>query len=185
MHDAADRQAEEFVDLAHPAGVALGQVVVDRHHVHALAFERVEIDRERRHQGLALAGLHFGDLAAVQNHSAQQLHVEMPLAERTLRRLAHGRESLDQHGVQRLALLQALPELLGAGTERLVGQVDQLRLKRVDGVDLRLHLLDQPLVRGAEYRPEKCVWRLQQSAEHEDLDLGAALESTGFPRIRQ
>ena len=35
VHDDADRQAEEFVDLAHPLAVAFGEVVVDRHHVHA------------------------------------------------------------------------------------------------------------------------------------------------------
>jgi len=29
--DAADRQAEELVDPTHPLGVALGEVVVDRH----------------------------------------------------------------------------------------------------------------------------------------------------------
>ena len=35
VHDAADGQAEELVDAAHPFGVALGQVVVDGHDVDA------------------------------------------------------------------------------------------------------------------------------------------------------
>jgi len=34
MHDHADGQAEEAVELAHPFRVALGQVVVDCDHVH-------------------------------------------------------------------------------------------------------------------------------------------------------
>ena len=33
----ADLQPQELVHLAHPLGVAAGQVVVHRHHVHALA----------------------------------------------------------------------------------------------------------------------------------------------------
>ena len=44
--DHADGQAEELVHPAHPGGVALGQVVVDRDHVHALAGERVEVGRQ-------------------------------------------------------------------------------------------------------------------------------------------
>ena len=39
MH--ADGKAEEFVDLAHPLGVALGEIVVDRDDVNALASKRV------------------------------------------------------------------------------------------------------------------------------------------------
>jgi hypothetical protein len=44
-HDHAHRQAQEPVDLAHPVGVAGGQVVVDGHYMHAAAGEAVEIDR--------------------------------------------------------------------------------------------------------------------------------------------
>jgi hypothetical protein len=53
-----------------------------------LPVERVEIDRQRGDQRLAFAGLHLGDLALMQDHAAHQLHVEMALAERALRRLA-------------------------------------------------------------------------------------------------
>ena len=109
----------------------------------------------------------------------------MPLAERALGAFADGGEGLDHDVVQRLAPLQAVAELLRAGPEMLVGQLGHLRLQRVDGRDHRLHLLQQPFVRRAEHRPKECIRRLQQSADHEDLDLGTALESTGFPRIRQ
>ncbi len=111
VHDHAGREAEEAVDLAHPLGVALGKVVVHRHDMHALAFEGIEIDRQGGDQGLALAGLHLGDLALVQDHAALELDVERPLAQRPLGSLAHGGEGLDQQVVERLALGEPIPEL--------------------------------------------------------------------------
>ncbi len=77
VHDDADGEAEELVDLAHPLGVALGQVVVDRDHVHAVAGERVQVAGEGGDERLAFAGSHLGDLALVQHHAADQLHVEV------------------------------------------------------------------------------------------------------------
>ena len=79
--DHADGQAERVVDRAHPLRVALRQVIVDRHDVHALAGERVEVDRQRRDERLAFAGAHLGDLALVQHHAADQLHVELAHAD--------------------------------------------------------------------------------------------------------
>ena len=99
---------EQTVDRAHPAGVAAGEVVVDRDHVHALAFQGVEVGGQRGDQRLALAGLHLGDAALVQDHAADQLHVEMALAQGPLGGLAHHRERLDQQVVQGLARGQAL-----------------------------------------------------------------------------
>ena len=63
--------------LAHPLGVAAGQVVVDRDQLGVAARQRIEIQRQRRHEGLALAGRHFGDLALVERDAADQLDVEM------------------------------------------------------------------------------------------------------------
>ena len=98
---------EEFVDLPHPFGVALGEVVVDGDDVDAAAGERIEIDRKRRDQRLAFAGLHLGDLAFVQHHAADQLDVEMALAERALGGLAHGGEGRHQEIVERWRLRRA------------------------------------------------------------------------------
>ncbi len=98
----ADGQAEEPVDPAHPVGVALRQVVVDRDDVDALAGQRIEVGRQRRDQRLALAGAHFGDLAVMQRHAADQLHVEMAHLQRALARFADHGESLRQHRVERL-----------------------------------------------------------------------------------
>jgi hypothetical protein len=44
VHDNADAEAEELVELAHPLGVALGEVVVNGNHVDAAAAESVEIN---------------------------------------------------------------------------------------------------------------------------------------------
>ena len=157
VHDGADGQPEETVDLAHPLGVALGEVVVDRDDVHALAGERVEIDRERRDQRLAFAGLHLGDPALVQDHAADQLHVEMALAERALGRLAAGREGRNQDVVERLAGGELLAELRGARAQRVVGERFELLLQRVDLVDPRSIGLDASLVGRAEQLAEEAV----------------------------
>ena len=132
VDDDADRQPEEFVDLAHPFGVALGQVIVDGDDVDAAAGERVEIDRQRRDQRLAFAGLHLGNLAVVQHHAADHLHVEMALAERALGGLAHGGESRHQDVVERLAVGELLLEFVGARAQRLVGELFELGLQRID-----------------------------------------------------
>ena len=150
MDDDADGKAEEVVDLAHPFGVAAGEVVVDGDDVDALAGERIEIDRKRRHQRLAFAGLHLGDVALVQHHAADQLHVEMALAERALGRLAHRGEGRNQDVVERLALGELLAELGGARLQRLVRQGGDLGLERVDGVDAGLVSLDPPVIGGTE-----------------------------------
>ena len=55
----ADAQAQKVVKLAHPLGVAIGQIVIDGDDVNAFASQGVEIDRHGRGQGLAFAGSHF------------------------------------------------------------------------------------------------------------------------------
>ena len=67
----------ELVHRAHPLRVSLGQVVVHRDQVHALLGQRVEEYGERRHEGLALARRHLGDLALVEHHAAEQLHLSL------------------------------------------------------------------------------------------------------------
>ena len=108
--DRAHGDAEQVVDRLHPVGVAAGQVVVDRDQVDALAAhrvavlvargQRVEHDRQRGREGLALARLHLGDRAVVEDHAADQLDVVVALAERALAGLAREREGLEQQVVQ-------------------------------------------------------------------------------------
>lgn len=57
--------------------------------MHAVAAKRVEVRGQHRHQRLALAGAHLGNLALVQDHAADELHVEGAQAQHAARRLAH------------------------------------------------------------------------------------------------
>ena len=116
-----------MVDAAHQLGLVLGEVVVDRDDVHALAGERVEVRRQGRDQGLALTGLHLGDVAEVQRRAAHDLHVEVPLAEGALGRLADGGERLGQQVVEGLAVGEPLPELVGLAAQLVVGQLRRSR----------------------------------------------------------
>ena len=150
MHDDADRQAQELVDLAHPFGVALGEIVVDRDHMHAASRQRIQIDRQGGDQGLAFAGLHLGDRALVQDHAADKLNIEMPLADRALAGLPHGGECLDQDVVERCAGGDLLLEILGARPQRVVGELLQVFLQRVDRGHARLIALDAPIVGGTK-----------------------------------
>ena len=100
VEDDADGQAQESVDLSHPVRVAAGEIVVDGDDMHALAVQGVEINGERRHESLALAGFHLGDLALVQRHAADKLHIEVSLAKRTLGSLTHGCECRHQQLVE-------------------------------------------------------------------------------------
>ena len=106
MLDDAHREAQAVVDGAHPLRVALGQVVVDGDDVDAAAGHGVERGREGCHEGLALAGLHLGDLALVEHDAAHELHVEGAHAQLASADLAGGREDVRQDLVE--GLLEAL-----------------------------------------------------------------------------
>ena len=150
VHDHADGEPEERVDAAHPFRVALGEVVVDGDDVDAAAGERVQVDGEGGDERLAFAGLHLGDRAFVQDHAADELHVEVPLAERALRRLAHRREGIRQKGLERRAVGDLLAELVGLGAQLRVAQPLVLRLQSVDRVDHGLVALDASVVCRSE-----------------------------------
>ncbi len=119
--DHPDLETEEPVDPAHPLRVALGQVVVDGDNVHALAGQGVQVGGEHAGDGLALTGLHLGDVAQVQRAAAHDLHVEMTLAQRALSGLAHRGERLGHQVIQRLALGVPLLEVVGQRAELGVG----------------------------------------------------------------
>ena len=160
MRDAADGKAEELIDPAHPFGVALREIVVDRDDMDAPAGERVQIDRQGCRERLALAGLHFGDHALMENHAAHKLDVEMALPQGALGGLAHGGEGLDEQVVRVCAGLDAFAECVRASPERTVRQRLQLRFERVDRRDLRPQAFQEAVVMGAEQA-------LGDYAEHE------------------
>ena len=143
VDDQADFQAQEAVDLAHPLGVTLGQVVVDGDDVDAAARQSVQIGGEGGHQRLALTGLHLGDAALVEYDAAHQLDPVGTQAQHAVRGLPDGGEGLRQDIVQRLAVLEALLELgrlcleLGVGHGLvLVGHGLNLVHDGIDGFQL-------------------------------------------------
>ncbi len=138
-HDHPGRQAEEGINLAHPFGVTTGQIVVHGDDMHALALKRVQIHRKRRDERLALARLHFGDPALVQDHAADELNVEMTKPDRALGAFPYDGESLGQKTVERFALGESLAKLDRLGAQRLVIERGHRRLEIVD----RCHLIER------------------------------------------
>ena len=176
VDDDADGEAEEAVDLAHPFGVALGEVVVDGDDVDAAAGEGIEIAGERGDEGLAFAGLHLGDLAGVEDHAADQLDVEVAHADGALAGFADDGEGFGQDGVEgglfggdalvgvlwgvgmfAMAAGDALAELGGLVAQLLVGERLDGRLERVDLRDGRHEALDGAFVTGAKDFCYDCV----------------------------
>ena len=73
--DAVYTETVEHIERAHPFGVTLGQVVVDRHHVNTIARKSIEEDRKGGHKGLSFTRCHFGNLAFVENYTTEQLNI--------------------------------------------------------------------------------------------------------------
>ena len=116
LHDQADSQPQPAVELAHPLAVALGQIVVDGNNVHPFAGQGVQVGGQGSHKGLALTGLHLGNIAAVQGNAAGHLHREVLHAQHTPCGLAADGKGIRQKVVQRFALGQLL---LKGGSLRL------------------------------------------------------------------
>ena len=68
-------QPQRVVDGSHPARIAPREIIIDRDKVDAASQQGVEIDRHGRHEGLAFAGAHLGDLPVMQCRAANDLHV--------------------------------------------------------------------------------------------------------------
>ena len=116
----------------------------------ALAREAVEIEREARDERLALAGLHLGDVALVEDDPAHQLDVEHPLVRRALARLADGGERVEDELVEALAVLEPLPERGREALQLRVGELLVLRLEGRDVGGLLLEPLDAPALADAQ-----------------------------------
>ena len=116
----------------------------------ALALERVEIDRQGRDERLSFAGLHLGDLAAMERDAADQLDVVMPLAERSNGRFADRREGFGEEVVELVAVGEALAEPLGLLAQLVVGQRMDVGLEAVDGLDILAEAADVAIVGRSE-----------------------------------
>ena len=173
VHDDADGKTQAAIERAHPFGVAARQVVVDGDDVNTAPGERVERGGQRGDERLAFTGFHFGDFAVVQNHSADQLHVEVAhvqqaatcFADQRKRRNDCGREGLlhllAESRVAGIGVLELLLHLFlqreEASLQLVVAERLDFGFARVDGRDERLQFFDVALVLGADKSRDNCV----------------------------
>ena len=158
MHDHPDAQTQSFIDAPHPIRVTAGQVVVDRDLVDTLAFQGVEVDGERRDQCLTFTGLHFGDLAAVQRDSTDQLRIEVPHIEDAATGFAHRGEGRDQKVVELRALRELFFEGDGLRGQVLIGHLLHARLHVIDRGDHGTHSLYFTFVLSAKNLGEDGIY---------------------------
>jgi hypothetical protein len=118
--------------------------------VRALAGQRVQVDRQRRDERLALARAHLRDLAVVQHHAADQLDVERTQSHRAARRFAGRRKGLGQDVVQRLAGDERAREAVGALAKAGIARRGELGGEFVRLAHALRILPQQPLVTAAE-----------------------------------
>ena len=138
------------MDLAHPLGVAPGEVVVDRDDVDALAGERVEITGQGRDERLTFTRSHLGDSPRVQHHAADQLDVVVTHLERPHRGFAHRRKRIAEDVVERRAVVELLLELARDRAELGVALRFHRVAQLIDPVDVGLEFLQLALVLAAE-----------------------------------
>ena len=144
------RQPQEVVQTAHPLRVTVGQVVVHGHNVNTLARQSVEVHRQGCGQRLAFTRAHFRNLAVVQRHAAQQLHIEMAHLHDTLGAFAHHGKRLGQQRIQRFPARNTVLELLRLGLQRRIVQLFKGWLQRIDAFNGFAELLDEPVIAAAE-----------------------------------
>ena len=133
--DISATHAQEFIYPPHPVGLPAHQVIVSGNKLDAATGQRIEVKRHSGGQRLALAGLHLGDLALVQDNSAHHLHVKVALAQCTLGGLAHRSKGLGENIVEGFPAGQARSEFLSLGAELFLAETLELRLQLVDLLD--------------------------------------------------
>ena len=150
MDNQSHAEPHVAVNLAHPLGVALGQVVVDGDDVDALAGQGVEVGGKDGHQGLAFAGLHLGDPALVEDDAADQLDPIGPHAQHPPGSLPDCSKGVGQDVVQALPCRQPVLEFLGLGPQGFVVQSLVCGLKGLDLIYNGAELFDLPLRGGSK-----------------------------------
>ena len=92
-----------MVDLAHPYGIAAGQIFVHGNDMHAFSREGVQVDGSNGRKRLSFAGHHFRDRALMDDHAADQLDIIWPLMERALGGFAGKGECRGENIVERFS----------------------------------------------------------------------------------
>ncbi len=87
----------------------------------------------------------------MEHDAADELHIEMPHAERPLRGLAHHGKGLGQKIIERCSRLKPFLELVGLCPKLLVRQGGNSGLIGIDRIDQDLKALQFPFVLGPQY----------------------------------
>ena len=151
----AHRQAQKVIQAPHPLRIALGQVVVDRHHMHPATGQGIQVNSQGGGEGLALTGAHFSHFAMVQCHATAELHIKVTHLHDALGAFSHNSKSFWQQIVQRRSVSHLLFEGLRFGFERLVTEQLQTRLHGIDACHGLAVLFEQALIATAEYLGQK------------------------------
>ena len=140
-YDHTHRQTQELVDLPHPVGITGSEVVVHCNYMDSPAADSRQIRRQGRNQSLALTCTHFCDLALVQHHATDQLHIKVPHIQGTLCRLTHNRKYF-RHQIFRAFTFASTPaELISLGCQSTIIKPGYLFFQRINPVNHTAHSL--------------------------------------------
>ena len=151
VNDDAHREPEKIVDGAHPGGIALRQVVVDRDEVDTPSREGIEVQGHGRGKGFPFARLHLGDLALVEHDASDELHVKGPHPHGPPCRFPHDGKGFRQDVVEGGPVCELLLEIGCFRLQFFVGEFLDGRLEMVDLVNERRNALQLPLIFCSEY----------------------------------
>lgn len=108
--------------------------------------QSIQIDRQGGDQRLTLAGTHFGNLAIMQHHAADHLHVEVAHVQDPLSDLADHGKRLRHQVIEFFTLLKPGSELIRLGPQLLIRKFLDLRLQPVDLGNHLQHPLDKAVI---------------------------------------
>ena len=110
--------------------------------MNVVAGEGVEVAGQRRHQRFAFARFHLGDVAIVERHAADELHVEVAHAERTYRCFADCCKCFGQNRIEALAAFETFPKLNRQMCELNIVELLHVGLERADMIGNLLVVLN-------------------------------------------
>src|SRR6185437_6376750 len=100
--DDSDAKAERGIKRGHQFGVALGEIIVDRHDVNWNPGQTRNAGNQGRGQGLAFARSHLRKHASDHTEGAEHLDVVVALAEYAVGEFANERESAADRGIGKI-----------------------------------------------------------------------------------